>query len=63
MYEGTYTMIKEECVGHVQKRLGVGFQRYKKQNRRNVLSDGGRVGAPGRLIRWKPTVCDTKQRG
>ena len=44
-----YNVIKEECVGHVQRCLGAGFQRYKNQNRGNVLSDGGRVGGPGRL--------------
>ena len=40
---------KEECVGHVQKRMGTRLRDYKKRMRGRKLSDGKGVGGAGRL--------------
>ena len=42
-------MKKEECVGHIQKRLGSGLREYKRKQRGEKLSDGKTVGGKGRL--------------
>ena len=39
-----YIVVKEECVGHVQKRLGLGLRELKRK-----LSDGKVIGGKGRL--------------
>ena len=44
-----YEIKKEECVGHVQKRLGRGLRRYKNDMKGEKLSDGKSVGGKGRL--------------
>ena len=44
-----YEIKKEECVGHVQKRLGTALRKYKKDNKGKKLSDGKTVGGKGRL--------------
>ena len=44
-----YEVKKEECVGHVQKRLGTALRKYKKDNKGKKLSDGKTVGGKGRL--------------
>ena len=31
---------KGECLGHIQKRVGTGLRKFKKENGSNVLSDG-----------------------
>ena len=30
LYGGSYLVVKEECVGHVQRRLGIALRTYKK---------------------------------
>ncbi|XP_028405772.1 uncharacterized protein LOC114528348 [Dendronephthya gigantea] len=40
---------KEECVGHVQKRLGTALRKYKNDHKGKKLSDGKSVGGKGRL--------------
>lgn len=40
---------KEECIGHVQKRLGTGLRELKKAKRGEKLSDGKPIGGVGRL--------------
>ena len=30
-----YVVLKEECVGHVQKRMGTGLREYKREMRGN----------------------------
>ena len=40
-------MVKEDCIGHVQKRIGNAL-RWKKENSRFVCEDGKKVG--GRTI-------------
>ena len=42
-------MRKEECVGHVQKRMGTGLREYKRKNRGRKLRDGKTVGGSNRL--------------
>ena len=44
-----YDVEKEECVGHIQKRLGTALREYKRKNKGKVLSDGGKVGGKNRL--------------
>lgn len=44
-----YEIKKEECVGHVQKRLGTALRKYKNDKKRQKLSDGKGVGGRGRL--------------
>ena len=44
-----YEIKKEECVGHVQKRLGTALRKYKKDNKGKKLADGKTVGGKGRL--------------
>ena len=48
-YGDTYEVTKEECVGHVQKRLGTALRKYKNDMKEKQLSDGKSVGGKGRL--------------
>lgn len=49
VFGGDYEVVKEECVGHVQKRMGSGLREFKRKNRGMKLSDGKTVGGKGRL--------------
>ncbi len=60
-YGDTYEVSKEECVGHVQKRMGAALLDYKKANKGKKLADGKNVGGQGRLTdevikRFKTTM-------
>ena len=44
-----YVIRKEECVGHIQKRMGSGLREYKRKIRSIKLSDGKDVVGSGRL--------------
>ena len=46
---GDYPLEKEDCVGHVQKRMGSALRSYKNGRRGTKLSDGKGVGGTGRL--------------
>lgn len=48
-YGAAYEVTKEECVGHVQKRLGTALRKYKKDKKGQKLTDGKTVGGKGRL--------------
>jgi len=48
-YGDFYIITKEECVGHVQKRMGTRLRTYKKKMRGLKLSDEKTVGGGGRL--------------
>ena len=48
-YGDAYIVTKEECVGHVQKRIGSRLQNYKKKSHGIKLLDGKTVGGKGRL--------------
>jgi hypothetical protein len=52
-----YEIKKEECVGHVQKRLGTALRKYKNDKGKK-LSDGKSVGGKGRLT---DKVIDKRQ--
>ena len=41
--------MKEECVGHIQKRVGTRLRALKKKLGTKQLSDGKPIGGPGRL--------------
>jgi len=49
LYGDSYQVIKEECVGHVQKRMGAALEGYKKGMKGRKLSDGKGAGGMGRL--------------
>ena len=50
LYGDSYEITKEECVGHVQKRLGSALRKYKNNMKGfKKLSDGKGVGRKGRL--------------
>eukprot|EP00117_Sycon_ciliatum_P034544 scpid71914/ scgid26349/ len=42
-------VVKEECVGHVQKRLGKGFRDLKQSKAKEKLADGKPIGGKGQL--------------
>ena len=46
---GGVTVEKEECVGHVQKRIGKSLRHLKQRLGSTKLSDGKAIGGPGRL--------------
>ena len=50
-YGDHYSIIKEECVGHVQKRIGASLREYKRKMKSEKLSDGKPVGGKGRLTK------------
>ena len=46
---GEVPVIKEECVGHVQKRLGKGLRDLKQRLGKDKLADGKSISGKGRL--------------
>ena len=51
VYGDEYVIIKEECAGHIQKRMGSGLREYKRKIRGLKLADGLSVGGrKGRLV-------------
>ena len=48
-YGDQYIVTKEECVGHIQKRLGTALRKYKVTMKGKKLKDGKTVGGKGRL--------------
>lgn len=42
-------VVKKECVGHVQKRMGTRLRSLKKKMGKNPLSNGRTIGVKGRL--------------
>ena len=44
-----YLVLKEDCIGHIQKRMGTNLRSYKNKNKGRKLADGGTVGGCGRL--------------
>ena len=46
-------IVKGECVGHVQKRVGGRLRKLKNEHGSELLSDGKKLGGVGRLHdRW-----------
>ena len=48
-YGDQYVVKKEECVGHIQKRLGTALRKYKISMKGKKLQDGKTVGGKARL--------------
>ena len=48
-YEECYVIRKEECTGHIQKRMESGMREYKRKIRPIKLNDGKDVGGSDRL--------------
>ena len=48
-YGDAYPLRKEECKGHVQKRMGTGLREMKKRLRGIKLADGKSLGGRNRL--------------
>ena len=48
-YGDLYNITKEECVGHIQKRIGSGLREYKRKKAGILLPDNKFVGRAGRL--------------
>ena len=44
-----YTVVKEDCIGHIQKRMQAALRSYKNNCRGILLPDGKGVGGKGRL--------------
>ena len=57
-YGNDYTVVKEECVGHVQKRLGNALREYKRKNKGKKLCDGKGISGKNRLT---DRICDKMQ--
>ena len=49
VYGEAYEVVKEECVGHIQKRMGSRLRELKRKKQGLKLSDGKSVGGKGRL--------------
>ena len=50
-YGKDYEVRKEECVGHIQKRIGTALREFKNKRKSCKLSDGKYVGGKGRLTK------------
>jgi len=48
-YGELYNVTKEDCVGHIQKRMGSGLREYKRKKKGIILADGKSAGGNGRL--------------
>ena len=48
-YGNSYRVEKEECVGHIQKRMGTGLREFKRKRSGQKLADGKGVGGMYRL--------------
>ena len=48
-YGSSYLVLKEDCVGHIQKRMGTNLRSFKNKSKGRNLADGGGVGGRGRL--------------
>lgn len=49
VYGERYPVVKEDCVGHIQKRMGTALRKYIKEKKAMKLGDGKGVGGKGRL--------------
>ena len=48
-YGAEYVIMKEDCIGHIQKRMGNNLRTYKNNAKGSKLADGCSVGGRGRL--------------
>lgn len=56
IYGGRYKVIKEECIGHIQKRMGNALRNYKKDGKGKKLADGKTIGGKGRLTKERINI-------
>ena len=49
IYGESYKIVKEDCIGHIQKRMGSNLRNYKKNMKSKKLCDGFGVGGRGPL--------------
>lgn len=56
---GDVDIIKKECIGHVQKRMGTRLRNLKKEYGRQKLEDGHSIGGKGRLTNDRITELTT----
>ena len=50
-YSDQYVVVKEDCIGHIQKRMGSNLRKYKTEKKAKKLDDGQTVGGKGRLTK------------
>ena len=50
-YSDQYVVVKENCIEHIQKRMGSNLPKYKIEKKAKKLDDGQAVGGKGRLIK------------
>ena len=67
-YGEHYPLQKEDCIGHVQKRMGAALISFKNKKRGSVLSDGKGFGGSGRLTnviidKIQTWICNSKKQG
>ena len=48
-YGSEYQISKEDCIGHIQKRMGSNLRKYKNKSKGRKLEDGATVGGHGRV--------------
>ena len=56
IYGGRYKVIKEECIGHIQKRMGNALRTYKRDGKGKKLADGKTIGGKGRLTKERINI-------
>ena len=56
-YGDQYPVEKEDCIGHIQKRLGTALRTYKNKRHGAVLSDSKSTGGKGRPIADFIWIC------
>ena len=49
VYGNEYVVQKEECVGHIQKRMGTALRKLKRKSKGILLADNKTIGDKGRL--------------
>ncbi|XP_065065605.1 uncharacterized protein LOC135691614 [Rhopilema esculentum] len=50
-YGSRYQVVKEECIGHIQKRMGNALRTLLKEMKGKKMSDGKTIGGKGRLTK------------
>ena len=48
-FSDQYPLHKEDCIGHIQKRMGIALRNYKNKSKGSKLNGSKRVGGTGRV--------------
>ena len=48
-FSDQYPLHKEDCIGHIQKRIGTALRNYKNKSKDSKLNGSKRVGGAGRV--------------